>query len=66
MFFKDGNTPYSLALNGGNKDLADFVMEYASTMPQKHDSGPSQMTIFDMKVMQHNNGIESCSYDRIG
>lgn len=47
---QEGNTPYSLALSGQDSDTANFVMTYASKSPQKQDTGPSQMTIYDLQV----------------
>ena len=48
-FIQDGNTPYSIALSGGNMDIANFVMTYASKSPQR-DSG-SPLRIYNMKVL---------------
>ena len=47
-YFQDGNTPYSLALSGGNMETANFVMTYASKSPQRDSGGP--VRIFNMQV----------------
>lgn len=47
-FLQDGNTPYSIALSGGNMDMANFVMMYASKTPQRDSGGP--VRIFNMQV----------------
>ena len=45
---QDGNTPYSFALSGGNMDIANYVMSFASRAPQRDSGG--QMTIYTMQV----------------
>ncbi len=47
---QEGNTPYSLALSGQYSETANFVMTFASKAPQKQESGPTKMTIYDMQV----------------
>lgn len=48
LHFQDGNTPYSLALSGGNMDTANYVMTYASKSPQRDSGGP--VKIYNMQV----------------
>ncbi len=50
FIIQEGNTPYSLALSGNYTETANFVMTYASKAPQKQDTGPTKMTIFDLQV----------------
>lgn len=55
---QDGNTPYSLALSGGNMGTANYVMTYASKSPQRDSGEP--VRIFNMQVCWQLLAVNSC------